>query len=110
MSSLVSKFGILRLLLMLSAVLMILGGVVAAFAPEDFDWDTMPVALGPAFAPIVFTVILFDIVMCKIRLEDVTDNAEETRFLDINRTYKILLIALLLSWTPFIWSIVKDQL
>ena len=110
MGSLVEKFGILRILLMLSAGLMVVGGVIAGLAPDDFDWDTMPVALGPAFAPIVFTVILFDIVMSKIRLEDASEPAEQARFLEINRVYKILLVALVVSWIPFIWSIVEGQL
>ena len=95
---------------MVSAGLMVVGGVIAGLVPEDFDWDTMPVALGPAFAPIVFTVILFDMVMSKIRLEDAAGTVEESRFLEINRVYKILLIALVVSWIPFIWSIVEGQL
>ena len=52
MSSLVSKFGILRLLLMLSAVLMILGGVVAAFAPTT-DGVTESRETPPAEAGVV---------------------------------------------------------
>ena len=98
MSGFVSKFGILRILLMLSAALMVVGGVIAGLVPDDFDWDTMPVALGPAFAPIVFTVILFDIVMSRVVMS--ADERRE-RYGTVLWTYVGLLLAVAIAWGPF---------
>lgn len=110
MNKLVCNFGVLRMMLMLITVLLIAGGVIAATVDEHFDWDRMPVALVPAFMPIVFTVILFDMVMSKLRMSDTTDIEEQSRFRQINTWYRVLLGALVLSWVPFVLSIVKGQL
>ena len=110
MSRLFHEFGIFRILLMLSALLTIIGGVMAASDNHHFDWDQMPMVFVPTFTPIVFTVILLDITMSKLRMEDAVDVAEQSRFRQINRVYKALLVALILSWTPFIWSIAQKQL
>ena len=110
MSRLLREFGIFRILLMLSALLMIIGGAMAAGVNHHFDWDQMPLVFVPVFTPIVFTVILLDITMSKLRMEDTVDVAEQSRFRQINKVYKVLLVALILSWTPFIWSIAQKQL
>ena len=109
MTSFVDKFGILRVLLVLLALLTIVAGVVAANVGDHFDWDEMPVALVPAFTPIVFTVILFDMMMSKIRRSDTEDSVEKSRFRDIVRVYKFLVVVMILSWIPFIASIIKGQ-
>ena len=110
MISFVHKFGILRIILILVAILLVIGGVMAANVGENFDWDRLSVSLVPAFTPIVFTVIVFDMVMSKLRREDTADAEEQSRFLLINRVYTVLMVALVLSWAPFVWSIVKKQL
>ena len=109
MGSFVSRFGVLRIMLIILVVLMVIGGVAAAGVDDDFDWDKLPASLVPALTPMVFMVVLFDMMMSGIRRADTTDPDEALRFRDINRVYKVLILALILGWTPFIWSIVKGQ-
>ena len=98
------KFGVFRILLLVSAVVMVAFGLISARFDEHIDWNQIPEVFVPVFAPLIFILILFDMMMCKILKSDVEDIDEKLRLRDINRIYIIAAIALMLSWTPFIVS------
>ena len=99
----VKQLGVLRLMLIA------LGIIATAFAGDadsveiHHGWQIIPTVVVPASAPIVFFVMLFDLMMCRIRMSD-AQGAERLRFRNISWLYLAVLSIMLIAWMPFILS------
>lgn len=100
----IKQFGVLRLLLLLAAV------IIAALAPEPgteaarHGWEMISTLVAPSMAPLVFMVLLFDFMMCRIRMSDGKDYA---KFRMISYVELTAVILFLLIWLPFFLAIGK---
>ena len=110
MFELLKKLGLLRIFLMLSAVVAILTGLYSMKIDVHEGWSEVPQAFLPAMSPIIFFLVLFDMMMNKIRISDARESGENNgelgRFQFINKLYGILVIGIVLSWMPYILSII----
>lgn len=100
--NLVKDLGALRIALIAIAL-------VIAFLPPApgtpvnlNDWQIITTLVAPAMAPLAFMVLMFDFMMCRIRMSD-----EEVRnkFRTIGYIEFAAAIFLLLKWLPFFSAI-----
>lgn len=96
--SYLKRLGILRTLLagLLAALV-----VMAPFAwgqEDDSLWQILTSLIAPALVPIVFMLVLFDIVMARITMS--AEDRKE-RYATVSWTYIVLLIAAAVAWGPF---------
>ncbi len=101
MRRIVQKMGILRVILLVLAILLAISmiWVDTSLPPEGLG--LLRAAVLPALAPIVFMVLLLDLLMCQVLKAD-QDTGRERR-MDLNFISKCHLIAatlLLVSWLP----------
>lgn len=98
------QLGALRFLLILAAIF------IAALSPEPgtvatrSGWEMIPTLVAPAMAPLVFMVLLFDFMMCRIRMNDGQDYK---KFQMISYVELVAAILFLLIWLPFFLAIGK---
>ena len=98
----INRLGVLRGLLALLLVALVALAPFAGGHGEHSSWGTLPTIIAPAFVPILFFVVLFDVVMGRV----VMSGAErEKRYGTILWTYVVLLGALTLAWGPFYASL-----
>jgi hypothetical protein len=95
----VSEMGLLRILLAASALIMSLAMPWADVTMSPEGLGLLRGTVLPAAAPIVFMVLMLDLLMCQVLKID----AEQPRRRDLNiisAIYLVLGILLVLSWTP----------
>ena len=63
-------------------------------------WQSFPVLIAPVLAPILFVVLLFDIVMCSVHAADNPGEAGDRHRL-IRRIDLLFIVLLLFYWIPF---------
>jgi hypothetical protein len=93
------RLGVLRSLLVLLAVMLILAMPFADVTLSPEGWGVIRSAALPAAAPIVFMVLMLDVMMSQIFKAD----ADEQRRADlsfITRVYLVVSAALVIVWVP----------
>jgi hypothetical protein len=96
--SFLKELGALRILLIATALL------VAFLSPEpgtsvDLEgWGIVPTAVVPASTPLLFMVLMFDFMMCRIRMSDAS---VRQKFSNIGYLELATAIFLLIMWLPF---------
>lgn len=100
--SLIKDLGALRLVLITAGLL------IAFMSPEpgtnvDLDgWGIVPTAVIPASTPLIFIVLMFDFMMCRIRM---SDEAVRNKFSTIGYIELATALFLLIMWLPFFLAI-----
>ena len=100
--SLIKDLGALRLVLIAAALL------VAFMSPQpgtgvDLEgWAIIPTAVIPASTPLIFMVLMFDFMMCRIRM---SDEAVRKKFSNIGYIELATALFLLIMWLPFFLAI-----
>ena len=98
----VLRFGLLALVvidILLHAgwlLLVALAGIEAAYT----GWQALPALIAPVMAPILFVVLVFDIVMSSVHSAD-NPGEEGERHRRIRRIDFAVVVLLLLYWLPF---------
>jgi len=98
----IKDLGALRLVLIAS------GLIIAFMSPEpgtgvDLNgWRIIPTAVIPASTPLIFMVLMFDFMMCRIRMSD--EDVRE-KFSTIGYIELATALFLLIMWLPFFLSI-----
>ncbi len=100
--SLIKDLGALRLVLIAAALL------VAFMSPQpgtgvDLEgWGIIPTAVIPASTPLIFMVLMFDFMMCRIRM---SDEDVRKKFSNIGYIELATALFLLIMWLPFFLTI-----
>lgn len=100
--SLIKDLGALRLVLIAAALL------VAFMSPQpgtgvDLEgWGIIPTAVIPASTPLIFMVLMFDFMMCRIRM---SDEDVRKKFSNIGYIELATALFLLIMWLPFFLAI-----
>lgn len=98
----IKDLGALRLILIAATL------IIAFIAPEpgtavDLDgWGIIPTAVIPASTPLLFMVLMFDFMMCRIRM---SDEAVRKKFSNIGYLELAVALFLLIMWLPFFLAI-----
>jgi len=100
--NLLKDLGILRLILILTAIILALFSTEPGTAAARSGWEMLPSLVLPALTPLVFMVLLFEIMMCRIRM---SDEAVRTKFANISYIEIAVALFLLLMWLPFFLAI-----
>lgn len=98
-SRIARRLGALRSMLALLTLLIILAMPFADVSQAPSGWGLIRSAVLPAAGPIVFMVLMLDLMMCQVFKAD----ASEARRADLNfisTIYLILATLLLLAWLP----------
>ena len=95
-------FGALRLLLIAAAVILAIISPEPGTTAARSGWEMVSTLVAPAMAPLVLMVLLFDFMMCRIRMSDVQDYK---RFRIISFVELVTIILFLLVWLPFFLAI-----
>jgi hypothetical protein len=93
------RLGVLRSMLVLLTLSIILAMPFADVSQAPSGWGLIRSAVLPAAGPIVFMVLMLDLMMCQIFKAD----ADETRRADLNfiiKIYLVLAAVLVLVWLP----------
>ena len=98
---LTSDLGFLRTLFALGVVVVIACSPLADGAFHE-DWRFWPAVIAPVFLPVFAFTLPLDITMAGVFRASTDDGAEKRRYRRIMWFDTGLLIALILSWTPFI--------
>ncbi|MEM7019125.1 MAG: hypothetical protein AAF512_17510 [Pseudomonadota bacterium] len=99
-----NKFGALRIMLLLLAIVCII------FYPRpdaEIIYDSLSVMstlVVPVMSPMIFMVVMLDVMMTRIFMADSTDE-NKARLRDIMRVELIVAAILILSWLPFFITI-----
>jgi len=102
--SIFKDLGALRIILIATSL------IVALLSPEpgtsvDLEgWGIVPTAVIPASTPILFMVLMFDFMMCRIRM---SDESVRKKFRTIGYLEFATALFLLIMWLPFFLSIGK---
>lgn len=100
--SLIKDLGILRIILIAAAILLALFSTEPGTAAARSGWQIIPSLVMPAMTPLVFMVLLFDFMMCRIRM---SDDAVRKKFSNISYIEIAVALFLLLMWLPFFLAI-----
>ncbi len=100
--SFIKDLGALRLLLIAAAF------VIAFMTPEpgtDVDlegWGIVATTVIPASAPLIFMVLMFDFMMCRIRM---SEQSVREKFSSIGYVELAAALFLFIMWLPFFLAI-----
>jgi len=98
----IKHLGILRIALLTTAILLGLFATEPGTAAARSGWEMLPTLIVPAMMPLVFMLLLFDIMMCRIRMSE--DDVRE-KFANISYIEIAVALFLLLMWLPFFLAI-----
>jgi hypothetical protein len=90
--------GVLRLLLQSGAVFLILALPFAEPQWHPQGWDLVPGAVIPALAPIIFILLMLDVMMCAIWKSDSEDQTEVATLGFAIKTHITVGAVLILLW------------
>jgi len=93
--------GPLRAALVLFTLICIVAGPFAVGVTQTSGWGMVPTLLMPSLAPVLFFVLPMDMVMSGVFMSDKPEPARR-RYRIIIRLQAVLLVALTLSWLPFV--------
>ena len=96
------QFGALRILLLIAALALIIIRAEPGTEAARSGLEVIPTLIAPAMVPLVFMVILFDFMMCRIRM---TDTHVKAKYRLIGYVELATALLLLLAWLPFFLAI-----
>lgn len=100
--NILKDLGVLRLVLIATAILLAIFSTAPGTAAARSGWEMLPSLVLPALTPIVFMVLLFDFMMCRIRM---SDEAVRKKFSTISYIEIATALFMLLMWLPFFLTI-----
>ncbi len=101
---LLERVGMLRL--GLAALVAILLAMAFLDAPHHDGWWVIPTQVAPGLAFLVIWILPFDMIMSRVFLLG-SDKPDRARYRAIISLDSILLLALLISWGPFFYSLLR---
>ncbi len=102
MTNHLKNFGALRVLLILAALMLAILSPDPGTEAARSGWQIIPTLIAPAMVPLVFMVLLFDFMMCRMRM---TDEPVRKKFRFISYVELSTALVLLLIWLPFFLAI-----
>jgi len=96
-----SELGALRILLALIALVAVAFAPVPGVASARAGWALVTTAVIPALGPVVFAVLLFDMLMSRVLMSDAEGEARR-RYRRALAFDGVVVAVLLLSWLPFL--------
>ena len=102
MFELLKNLGALRVLLLLAAIAFMFVRSEPGTEAARTGWEMIPTLIAPVLAPLVFLGLLFDFMMCRIRM---TDEYARKKFRNISYIELSAAIVLMLIWLPFFLAI-----
>ena len=103
-TTLIKRIGVLRFLLVTLVAIFILASRFTGEQAAYSGWEMIPTLIVPAVAPIVFFVLLLDMMMAGVFMVD-KQGDERKRFKFIVNLDLLLTIGMLVSWVPYFISI-----
>ncbi len=100
--NLIKDLGVLRLLLISAALIIAFMSPEPGTAVDINGWGIIPTAVAPALTPIIFMVLMFDFMMCRIRM---SDEDVRKKFSTISYIELVAVLFLLIMWLPFFLAI-----
>lgn len=100
--SLLKDLGALRLLLIAAGLLIAFLSPEPGTAVNLDSWRVIPTAVIPASTPLIFMVLMFDFMMCRIRM---SDEDVRKKFSNIGYLELATALFLLIMWLPFFLAI-----
>ena len=104
LKSVAAQMGPLRLMLASLAVIMIVFTPKPGTPAVYSGWELIPTLVIPAVAPIVFLLLLFDILMSRVWMS-ASEGFERTRYKRIMLINLSLAAVMLIFWLPFFLAI-----
>lgn len=104
MTDYLRQIGALRLMLGLVALLLIVLSPAPGTETLRSGWGLVLTGVVPALGPVVFMVILFDMLMCRVLMSE-RQAEERRRYRHVLVYDAALLLLILLSWAPFLWAL-----
>lgn len=98
------RIGLLRIGLIAIAIMLFFIRPEPGTTAARSGLEMIPTLVAPAMAPLVFMVLLFDIMMCRIRM---SENSERRKFLEISYIEIFITCVLAILWLPFFLAIGK---
>ncbi len=98
--ALAAELGVLRLALLAMAGVLALSATGPGVPLNLHGWALVRTLVLPAAAPLVFFVLLFDILMSSVRLADALPSAQ-ARWRRVLLVEAVFALGLLASWLPF---------
>ena len=106
MKSFLARVGALRAILLASALVLVLLAPFAGGYPQTSGFAMVTTLLAPVFYVMVIFLLPLDMLMTGIFMSDKT-GAERERFKFVLRCELVALLALLLSWAPFVARLLR---
>lgn len=100
----IKSLGTLRLLMMLAALACIAAAPFADGKTHIHDWRLLPTVIAPSIMMMLVFAIPLDVCMAKIFMSDANDS-EKTRLGRAIHIELVVMVALILSWTPFMLKV-----
>lgn len=95
-----ARLGVLRVALLIGAVTTMVLAPPPATAGVYTGWAFVPTVLVPVLVPLILMVLLLDTMMSAIFMID-KDIAERRRYRMIIVTHLLLVLALVVRWSPY---------
>ena len=102
MPQLLKDLGLLRILLISGALAVVILVPKAGTEAARSGWEIIPTLIAPAMAPLVFMVLMFDFMMCRIRM---SDESVRNKFRTIGFIELAVALFLFIMWLPFFLAI-----
>ena len=97
------ELGVLRIILILLAILNAFLSPKPGTAVSLDNWQHVITTLvAPAMAPLIFMVLLFDFMMCRIRM---SDENQRDKFRRIGYIELTIALFLFIMWLPFFLAV-----
>lgn len=100
--NLFKDLGVLRIILIATALIIAFASPEPGIDAARSGWQMLPTLVIPALTPLVFMVLLFDFMMCRIRMSDA---AVREKFSTIGYIEVAAALFLLIMWLPFFLAI-----
>jgi hypothetical protein len=101
----VKTLGAQRVVLTVLVLLVVLSAPVAYNSDTTYEgWMVLPTIIAPALSPILFFLLLLDMLMSKVFMSQ-HDDAGKKRFRFILISHTVTLAVLLVSWLPFLLAL-----
>ncbi len=109
----ISSLGFLRLSLLCLAIFNTLIPISTWFLDiggeaftESSTWEVLTAIVAPVMAPILIVVVLLDYIMARVRAGDEDEEPNvRARFKAIARLELLVLLAMIIGWIPFFYSL-----
>jgi hypothetical protein len=99
--------GAQRVALTLLVLLVVIAAPIAYLNETTYGgWLTLPTIIAPSLVPILFFLLLLDMLMSKVFMSN-QDEAGQKRFRFILLSHTVTLIVLILAWLPFMLQLLE---